>query len=81
MTRIIAHNQSGTFNKAIQQSDTGMVIASVFDESGQRVGLKMFTWPPFDRNQHKRLERAHSWADKWIENCERYVNSHVVEQT
>lgn len=59
------------FTKKVKQTDTDMVIAEVFDVSGERVGLQFFRWPPF--NQEKRLKRAHAWAERWIANCEKYV--------
>lgn len=59
------------YHKVIEQTDTGMVIASVYDNiTGNRIGLEFFTWPPLI--QETRLKRAHKWADKWIENCIKY---------
>lgn len=59
------------YEKKIEQTDTGMVIASVIDtEAKQRIGLAFFTWPPF--MQKTRLKRAHKWADHWVKNCEAY---------
>lgn len=57
--------------KFISQSDTGVVIASVYNQNtGNRVGLEFFHWPPFF--QERRLQRAHRWADEWMKNCEKY---------
>lgn len=59
------------FEKRIEQTDTGMVIAEVYELArGRRVGLEFFTWPPFA--QAVRLRRAHRWANEWIGNCEEY---------
>lgn len=56
------------YQASIEQGDTGMVIAAVWDtDSGKRVGLNFFHWPPF--SQKRRLQRAEAWAAKWIENC------------
>lgn len=56
------------YTKTIEQTDTGMVVAKVYNSAGARVGIEFFTWPCF--SQRRRLERAHKWADKWIANCE-----------
>ncbi|GAB3416870.1 hypothetical protein NX774_11995 [Massilia agilis] len=59
------------FSKTIEQADTGMVIAEVYNAAtGRRVGVSFFCWPPF--SQRRRLQRAHAWADKWIENCDAF---------
>jgi hypothetical protein len=58
------------YEKIIEQTDTGMVVAKVLDSTGERVGLEFFHWPPF--RQERRLQRAHAWADKWVRNCEMY---------
>ena len=59
------------FGKTIEQTDTGMVVAKVFNlATGERVGLEFFSFP--FSSQERRLIKAHSWADKWIANCETY---------
>lgn len=66
--------------KIIEQSATGMVIASVYDsDSGKRVGLEFFHWPPF--NQEYRLRNAHKWADRWIRNCEIYCTPPLLAES
>jgi len=56
--------------KTIEQSDTGMVIASVVSvATGKRVGLAFFH---LAFGQKHRLKRAHAWADRWIKNCQTY---------
>lgn len=67
------------YAKEIEQSDTGMVIASVRDAQGKRVGLAFFNWPPF--SQAVRLRRAHKWADRWIANCEKYCTTRAAQQS
>lgn len=61
------------YTKTIEQTDTGMVIASVWNPNGGRIGLAFFNFPPFF--QAARLKRAHRWADRWIANCEKYCAS------
>jgi hypothetical protein len=59
------------YAKEIGQCSTGMVIATVYDlTTGKTVGLKFF-FSGLLSSQEKRL-RAHTWADKWIRNCEMY---------
>lgn len=61
------------FEFIIEQTDTGMVIAKVYNEAGARVGLEFFCWPPFF--QEMRFKRAHKWTEKWIANCEKYCKA------
>lgn len=58
----------GKFYKKITQR-CSRVEAEVYDEEGVCVGWEWFmTW-----SQEYRLKKAHAWADKYIENCEKYV--------
>jgi hypothetical protein len=67
------------YTKEIEQTDTGMVIAYVWDVRGERVGLEFFYWPPFF--QAARLRRAHKWADRWVANCEKYCTTRAAQQS
>lgn len=57
------------YGKVIEQGDTGMVIATVWNlNTGERCGLEFF----YTFSQERRLQRAHAWADKYIALCEKY---------
>lgn len=72
---------SATYIKNIEKTDTGMVIARVYDVStGKRVGLEFFhTY--FWRNQERTLKRAHAWTDQWISNCSKYCVPKRLDMT
>lgn len=60
-----------TYVKTVEQHDTGMVVAAVYQlPEGRRVGLEFFHRPW--HSQKKRLQLAHAWCDSWIKNCEDY---------
>lgn len=58
------------YTKTIEISDTGMVVAKVYNPIGTRVGLKFFNGI-FDIAEN-RFIKAHSWADRHIKTCAKY---------
>lgn len=61
------------YRKKIEITDTGMVIASVFDANGNRKGLEFFTQFISTNNAVERsLKKAHAWADQRIHLCMLY---------
>lgn len=64
--------------KEIEITDTGMVVAEVFCEDGRRTALEFFGTSFLDQfiKSPKRTEnnckKAHDWADKMIEVCDKY---------
>ena len=59
------------FTKKIEQESSGFVVAYVFNETGKKVGHDFWSNPFL--SQEAKLKKAHTWADKYIELCEKYV--------
>jgi len=64
------------FQKSVKGSSTGMVVAEVMRtdrDTGEKlecVGQEFFSFI-FD-SQETKFEKAHKWADKQMEICEKY---------
>ncbi len=61
---------NSNYTKKIESTSTGMVVASCYHINGDRVGVEFFS-NPFN-SLETRFIKAHKWADKRIEICEKH---------
>lgn len=72
------HTPGPAFSKTVEMTDTDMVIATVRNAMGKRVGLEFF-FSPFD-SKESRFRKAHKWADDHIALCEHYQSGEPMSR-